>query len=404
MTTQDDSTRREEYASLTLEGIGPNGDAYARYDGEAIDVFGGIPGEEVVARIYRYRRRRQRRVSAMVTEVTTPSRHRVEPPCPYYGPCSGCQWQHVSYDHQLSLKRNAVRRYLDDYAELRGAAVLPTLPSPQTFGYRNHARFAVRRGGALGFSNRITRRFVQIDRCMLMDPGINDALGELQGRCGETTAMSIRRGVNSGEHLIQPTLRNPEVGLQSGQSHYHETILGHSFRIGSPSFFQVNTRQMERLVGVVRSSLDLKGSEVLVDAYAGVGFFAVLLASSVRRVIAIEESAAAVRDASSNIEGIDNLALIEGKTERVLAELNESPDAVILDPPRAGCHPDALAALVELEPRRVAYVSCDPGTLARDLRLLVRGGFELEMVQPIDMFPQTYHVECVASLTAAGQR
>ena len=198
--------------------------------------------------------------------------------------------------------------------------------------------------------------------------------------------------------LIQPTLQSLDISIDSGQSHYEDELLGRRFRIASPSFFQVNNRQAARLVELVRERLRLAGGEMLVDAYAGVGTFAALLSPSVGRVIAIEESAAAIRDAEVNVAGLDNVALVKGRTEEVLAGLTEAPDAVILDPPRAGCHPDALKALAELAPSRVVYVSCDPATLARDLRLLCQGPFELREVQPIDMFPHTYHIEAVATL------
>jgi 23S rRNA (uracil1939-C5)-methyltransferase len=160
----------------------------------------------------------------------------------------------------------------------------------------------------------------------------------------------------------------------------------------------VNTRQAEQLIELVRSRLGLSGSEVLVDAYAGVGTFAALLAPFARRVIAIEESTAAVKDAVVNIVGLDNLEYIEGKTETVLDSLDEKPDAIILDPPRVGCHPATLEAIVRHAPKKVVYVSCDPETLARDLQVLVVGGFQISTVEPLDMFPQTYHVEVVATL------
>ena len=391
-----------EYAHLTLEGMGPLGDTCAQHNGEDVNVFGGIPGEEVVARIVRYRRWRQQHVSGLVTEVLKPSTHRVAAPCPYFGPCSGCQWQHIDYEYQLRLKRDAVETQLRRYPELDGVSVTPTRPGPQLFNYRNHARMTVRDHGYLGFSNRITRRFVRVDDCMLMAPGINHALGALQGRCQETTQLSIRHGVNTGEQLIQPTLHSVEIPLASGQTHYREELLGRPFRVSSPSFFQVNTKQAEQMVELVRARLELTGTELLVDAYAGVGTFAVLLAPFVRKAIAIEESTAAVKDAAINTLGIENLQFIEGKTEEVMNTLGESPDAVILDPPRVGCHPEALKALVRLAPRRVVYVSCDPETLARDLHLLAREGFEVRAVEPVDMFPQTYHVECVATLELPG--
>ena len=392
-----------ELAELTLEEMGPQGDTLARLDGEVVNVFGGIQGEVVTARVYRYRRKRKRYVSAIVTEVLEPSPHRVAAPCPYFGPCTGCQWQHIDYGHQLTLKREAVEVQLRRYDELKEIPVCDTIPSPQTFGYRNHARFAVRQQGSLVFTNRITRSFVKIDECMLMDPWINGTLRALQGRCRETTGLSIRYGVNTSEWLVQPALTNPDVPLATGQAHYRERILGSPFRIASSSFFQVNTKQTERLALLVRDRLQLTGDETLVDAYAGVGTFSVLLAPFVRKVIAIEESESAVKDAAINTLGLENLEFIQGRTEDVLATLGSAPDAVVLDPSRVGCGPAALEAVVQMAPKRLVYVSCDPETLARDLQVLVNGGLSAQSVEPIDMFPQTHHVECVATLGPGGR-
>ena len=399
---QGSTDQEQEYARLALEGMEPMGDTRALYNGETVNVFGGIPGEEVVARIVRHRGRRRRNVSGIVTEVLTPSRHRVAPPCPYFGPCSGCQWQHIEYPHQLRLKQQAVEDQLRRYAALEGVSVSPAVPSPQLFEYRNHARFTVRPQGSLGYVNRITHRFVKVDECMLMNPWINEALRTLQGKCQETSQLSIRYGVNTGDWLIQPTLHSVDIPLSSGQTHYREKLLGQTFLVASPSFFQVNTKQAERLAELARARLELNGSELLVDAYAGVGTFAVLFAPFVRRVIAIEESTAAVKDAAVNTAGVENLEFLEGKTEEVLGALDEAPDAVILDPPRVGCHPDALQAIIHRPPKRLVYVSCDPETLARDLHQLVQGGFSVETVEPVDIFPQTYHVECVATLAYRG--
>ena len=399
-----DSESERETALLYLEEMGSLGDTVAYLDGEAVNVFGGIVGEEVEATVHRYRCRKKRYVSALVTRVLKPSPHRVAPPCPYFGPCSGCQWQHIEYEHQLELKRAAVMRELSGHPELADIAVAPTLPSPQQFGYRNHARFTVRRQGSLGFNNRMTRRFVKLDECLLMAPQINDALVDLQDKCGETTNLSVRVGVNTSEYLIQPTLQMAGTSLMSGQAYYRERLLDRTFRVSSPSFFQVNTAQTEAMATKVRERLGLTGGETVVDAYAGVGTFAVLVAESAGRVIAIEESEAAVKDAAINTLGMDNIEFRLGKTEEMLASLDTSPDAVILDPSRTGCHPAALEALIEAGPAGVVYVSCDPETLARDLAILVRGGFEVESIEPVDMFPQTHHVECIATLRFAGRR
>ena len=390
-----------ETAELRLYDWGQLGDTLAHFEDSVINVFGGIPGERVQARIVRYRRRRRRHISAIVVKVLEPSPHRITPPCPYFGACTGCQWQHIDYEHQLELKRERVSKALAEYPQLRAIAVSSTIPSPQAFGYRNHARFTVRESGKLGFINRLTRRFVKVDDCDLMHPWINEALRALQGKVAETTQLSIRYGFNTGDWLIQPTMHNPDIPLPTGQPHYWERMYGRRLRIASPSFAQVNTRQAERLADLVRERLQLSGKELLVDAYAGVGTFAALLADSARRVIAIEESSAAVDDAAVNVEGIANLEFVCSRTEDYLDSLNEPPDAVILDPPRVGCHPSTLDALIHRPPKRTVYVSCDPDSLARDLSLLVAGGFTVTSVEPMDMFPQTYHTECVATLIPA---
>ena len=395
----------QETAALDLHSWGSLGDTLARFEGADINVFGGIAGERVMANIVRYRRRRQQRVAAIVTQPLTPSPHRVAASCPYFGGCTGCQWQHIAYDYQLELKRRFVQQALAEYPELRGAGVAqvaPTLPSPQTLGYRNHARFTVRQSGKLGFINRVTRRFAQVDDCELMHPWINQALRTLQGKAAETTQLSVRYGVHTGDWLIQPTLQNPDIPLATGQTHYWERLNDRRLRIASPSFAQVNTPQAERLADLVRQRLQLSGGELLVDAYAGVGTFAALLADSARHVIAIEESSAAVKDAAVNIEGIPNIEFVEGRTEDVLDNLPQRPDALILDPPRVGCHPDTLSALARRKPKRVVYVSCDPASLARDLAILAQGGFAITSVEPMDMFPQTHHIECVVALAPAN--
>ncbi len=382
---------------LSLDSWGRLGEAMAHYQGQDVFVLGGIPGEEVLAEVVRVRRKY---VAAAVVEVLEPSPSRKEAPCRYYGQCTGCQWQHVEYPAQLAVKRDKVVDALRRVGGLTDVNVLPTLPSPLQFGYRNHARFTVGRAGDLGFVNRETRRFVRIEDCMLMHDGINHILGQLQDRCGETTQLAIRAGRDTGDYLVQPPLKNTDVNIKTGQKHYRESVKGQEFRVASPSFFQVNVDQASRLIEMVRDALGLCGRETLLDAYTGVGTFAILLAPFARRIYAIEESSAAVADARENAAGVGNVEFLLGKTEDVLADLPESPDVVILDPPRSGCQEGALKGLLALNPPRVVYVSCDPETLARDLKALCAERYEVERIQPLDMFPQTHHVECVAVLTS----
>jgi len=402
------ATPNDDQWLLTLEltGLGRLGEALSEVDGKPVYVFGGIPGETVVAEVIRERRGY---FAAEVVEVLKPSPHRVEPPCPYFGACTGCQFQHISYERQLEMKREAVVDALVRVGELDGGIVGETLPSPEPLGYRNHARFTISkpepRPGRIGYVHREKRQHVEIDRCLLMADWINEAVEKLQGNVAETTQLSLRYGVNTGDWLLQPTFSEPSVPMASGQKHYKEELLGHTFQVSSPSFFQVNTHQAERMMTRVIEALELTGNETIVDAYAGVATFAVLLADHVKRAIAVEESASALIDARVNVAGIANVELRQARTEDVLAELvAEGVDAIILDPPRTGCMPGTIDALLDSPPRRVVYVSCEPETLARDLALLTAGPFTLDSVTPVDMFPQTQHVESVSILTFDAER
>ena len=388
----------EELSRLTLNQMGHQGDTLSVLDGVEVNVFGGIPGEEVIAKIFRYKRRKKSFTSGIVTEVLKPSPYRVKAPCQYFGACTGCQWQHIEYSHQLTLKRNAVKKELDKFDTLSDLTVSKTLPSPQQFNYRNHARFTIRQTDSLGYVNRITRKFVKIEECMLMANQINETLNYLQGKCGETSQLSVRYGINTSDWLIQPTLKNTDITLKTGQSYYHEKLLDKTFRISSPSFFQVNTKQAEHLSILMRKRLQLTGNETIVDAFAGVGTFAVLMAPYVKQVIAIEESDAAIKDAAINTLGIQNLDFHKCKTEDFLKSMDKPPDAIILDPPRVGCLPETLEAIIKWSPKKTIYVSCDPESLARDLKILVDGGLQVEKIEPIDMFPQTHHVECLVTI------
>jgi 23S rRNA (uracil1939-C5)-methyltransferase len=273
-----------------------------------------------------------------------------------------------------------------------------TVAASDPWGYRNHLRLSAGRHGDIGFMRRGSHRFLPIETCLIADSRINEMIALLQGQGAGLHQVELRAGVNTGDFMLQPDMTARVPTAPPAQKTYREALLGREFQISAPSFFQSNTAQAERLAELVREKLDPQPEELLLDAYAGVGVFAALFAPDVREVIGIEESPAAVADAEVNLRDLPNVRNLKGKVEDVLPELEEQPDAVILDPSRLGCHPDVIAAILKLRPRKLVYVSCDPSTLARDLRLLVDGGFELLDVTPLDMFPQTYHIECVANL------
>jgi 23S rRNA (uracil1939-C5)-methyltransferase len=387
----------------------------------------GLPGEAVTADVWQLKRDFAR---AEIIHVDRAVVGRVEPPCPHYREgCGGCSWQHATYALQLQLKHAIVIDQLRRIGRFPDADELVREPLGmlEPWHYRNQARFTIgRRFGEMCFTYRSSHRLLRIEHCWIVHPRINAALELAQGRLADLGRrihqVSIRVGANTGQLLVSPSL--PEVPeLETGQPYLEEELLGQRFRLEPPSFFQVNTRREQRelpaaiarawlavppdglsmaelLALLVMDRLQPSASDLVVDAYSGVGTFAVLLAPLIREVIGIEEARSAIRDAEHNARDLGNVRFIQAKTEEALPSLSIRPDAVVLDPARAGCHPDVLRALLASRPARVVYVSCDPSTLARDLRVLVDGGYDLHEVQPLDMFPQTYHVESVATLTS----
>ena len=388
--------QRGDVIQVDLLSWGRLGEAMATHDGRDVFVFGGIPGETVAAEVVAIRRKY---IAAQIVSVIQATPDRVDPPCSYFGQCTGCQWQHLSYQAQLDAKTAIVDDALRRVGNFHQPPVLDAIPSPKPLGYRNHARFNIWRStGGLGFTHRERRRFVRVDRCLLMNDRTNELLEQLQDRCAETSALSIRASDATGDYLVQPTLKNPDVPIPTGQKRYREAVNGREFQVASPSFFQVNVEQAGKLAELAIDALGLSGNETVIDAYAGVGAFSALLAPHAARVIGIEESTAAVADAEENVADLPNVEFITGKVEDVLPSLAVVPDAVILDPSRTGCQANVLETLLDLMPPRIAYVSCNPQTLARDLAVLARR-YRTESVQPVDMFPQTHHVECLASLS-----
>ena len=386
-----------------LNGINDSGETLSEIRGAPVEVTGGLPGEKVVVEV---QKRFPERIVAKVVEVLEQAEERVVPECEYFLTCSGCQWQHASYDYQLQLKQARVQREIDKYQSLSQVVVDATIGSESQLGYRNHGRFTVGKkddGGKIGYINAVTRRFVKIDRCLLMNEQINKILDLAQDNVAGQTQMAIRAGSNTDSMLIQPRMDISHIGLVTGEQHYEEEVRGFRFRVAASSFFQVNTSQLSRAIDEVRDLLDLDGTEVMVDAYCGVGVFTVLLAPYVRKIVGIEESASAIEDAGLNSKDILNIEFVEGKTEHILNTLNQHIDVLLLDPPRVGCHPDVLDSVIKLKPEKVLMISCEPEAMARDLNLLCSTGiYSLETIRPVDMFPQTRHVETISMLRLQG--
>lgn len=388
---------------LELTGFAAGGRAVGHApDGRVVFVEYGIPGERVIAEITNDQ---PNMIEATAVLVLRSSEHRVDAPCGYFGLCGGCQLQHIEYPEQLKLKTGIVR---DQLTRLGGfetaeaeALVLDMIGMDDPWHYRNHMRYTVRRDGQVGFMQRGTHRFLRIEECAIATDRANELLTQVQDRTMQTQQISLRVAENTDDFLIQPHIqwrpRTKSSRPSSGQRSYHEELQGHDYRISSPAFFQVNTRQAERLIHLVVERVLEAQPQRVIDAYSGVGTFAAQLAPEVAHVTTIEFSAAADGDAAINLAEFENIERLEGTVEAILPNL-PIPDVVIIDPPRIGLEQVTIEAMIASAARRIVYVSCDPGTLARDLRILTDGGFTVTDVQPLDMFPHTQHIECVTTL------
>tara|TARA_B100000945_G_C20310330_1_gene562504 strand:- start:336 stop:1046 length:711 start_codon:yes stop_codon:yes gene_type:complete len=233
-----------------------------------------------------------------------------------------------------------------------------------------------------------------------MNNKVNNHIQKLESEVGETTQMSIRVGVNTDSFLIQPKLNNSKIKTNTGQKYYYEEIKNQKFQISSPSFFQVNSDQISKMTEIILSLIDGIDKNLLVDAYAGVGTFGIMLNKKFKKIVGIEQSYSAVIDAKSNIKNLDNYEMIIGNSEEIISAIKPKIDLLILDPSRKGCDEKLIQNLI-LEPvKNIIYISCDPKTLARDLSMLTQNCiYEIKSINPIDLFPNTHHVESISLLT-----
>lgn len=408
-----------ERLGIHLDDVGYTGECVGRTDGMVVFAAFGLPGEDVVVEVDERKRRYAR---GRVVEVLNASPGRVAAPCPLFGTCGGCEWQHVDYAVEVAYKERIVGEHLRRLGGFSDPPIRPILRAASPWRYRNQGRFS-HRNGVLGFTRRHSRAVLEVEDCLLMQEPIVAIIARLQGRVPRLHQVVIRHGARTGSSLVAPHV--PDVpDVETGQPFYEETLLTRRFRVSAYSFFQASTlpaarpvpesvgpvspeilptdglSQADLLALVVLDRLALTGAESVLDAYSGVGTFTLLAAERARRVIGIEEARSATADAEHNARDAGNVQLLTGRVEAVLPQVDVRLDAAILDPSRVGCAPGALAALLAIRPPRVVYVSCDPATLARDLKALCESAYDLVDVQPIDMFPRTHHVEVVATLAA----
>jgi 23S rRNA (uracil1939-C5)-methyltransferase len=410
---------------LLITSLSHAGEGIARHEGRVVFVPFALPGERVRVELIEEKKAYAR---ARLLEVLTSSPDRLEPRCPHHfsisnpqslvSACGGCQLQHLAYPEQLVFKQNQVieqLRRIGGWPEAEARALVrPALPSPQTFGYRNQMQFALTPEGRPGLHAVWSDTIVPIRECHIAAPAIMELFARLAIEpAPEIERLTLRAGADDALIVFEAAAGAPELEIDfpvsvallrpdgtslalAGRDYLVETVKGRDFRISAGSFFQVNTALAERLVDEVLQALELRGGETVLDVYCGVGLFSAFVAPLAARVIGIESFEPAVDDAAVNLDEFENVEIYNASAEDVLPALALRVDAAVLDPPRAGCAPAALDALLALAPTRIVYVSCDPATLARDAGRLAVGGYRLDFVQPLDMFPQTYHVESVA--------
>jgi 23S rRNA (uracil1939-C5)-methyltransferase len=379
--------------------------------------LGGLPGEiaevEVSWNLPRKGRRAKHSPRAVVrlVEVRRGAAGRVAPRCPVFTACGGCQLQHLAYSAQLEWKRERVATAVRS-AGLSEVPVLPTIGSRIPWNYRNQMRFSINREGQPGLTSHHSRRILPLSNCPIAHSRINEALAILSEHPLRPPQLLVRYGESNHHLLLQPVPEQVELrhelegtGMELRESDMEEALGGVSFRIRPSSFFQTNTDQANRMMELVLERIPPGEQCTWVDAYCGVGTFARLMAGIVGSVIAIEESSSAVLAARANLAAAPNVELLQGKVEEVLPQLCRRlarVDGLVIDPPRAGCQRPVLEALAAAPLPRVIYVSCNPDTLARDLAYLCRerNAYGVTSIQPLDMFPQTAHIESITLLEA----
>ena len=420
---------RRTIGPVELTDMAYGGEAVGRHEGMVLFVNLGAPGDVVNVDVTITKKSF---VRGSIVELLEPSPLRTSPPCPYFGNCGGCQWQHVRYEEQLKIKQQLVAEAFKRIGHLP-TEVLPTLGMDDPWYYRNTMEFGFTFESEPGLRRLRGHRIVPIKECIISRREINETLDLLwecfaQDRMAEVIPHNafVRAGdllppavvglfghgewpdigdrmVRERPDLIGGVVQRKGRGSEKGRTllgkdYSEHRLLSKEYRASIASFFQVNRLQTEVLIQTALGWLDPQPGQVVLDAYSGVGTFTKQLAGKVARIVAVELGPSANADARVNLAGVDSVELVEGNFGEVALPV-ERVDSVVIDPPRGGISPEGMRGLLCLSPARIVYVSCDPTTLARDAALLVEAGYRLERVQPVDLFPQTYHVENIALMT-----
>jgi len=450
--------KKNDIIELDITGMTHEGLGVGRKNGMAVFVEGAVSGEKVYARIIKVQKNY---AVAEVHEWLDKSQHRQEPFCLVYESCGGCSLQHMSYQMQLEFKYGVVKDALEHIGGFKDITVNPAIGMDNPMHYRNKAQYPVGIGNdskpVSGFYAKQSHQIIDFESCAIQDEisvKIRNHIIESVREAGipaydETTGKGILRQIitrtaSTGimvvlvvttekvpglKALIQNiSARFPEVksivlninnrkgsvitGEKNltvyGQDTITDRLGKYVFHISPLSFYQVNPVQTEILYGKVMEYAALKGNETVFDLYCGIGTISVFLAGKAKRVIGVESVKEAVEMAERNklVNNISNVEFYHGKAENIAAELYKKgikADVVVVDPPRKGCDGKLLETIAGMRPTRIVYVSCNPSTLARDLKYLGENGYRIEQVQPVDMFPWTSHVECVTLMSRVGK-
>jgi len=440
-------TQSDKSVLVQIDKLVHGGKGLAHDGSLAVFVEGVLPGESVRIQLERVKKGY---AEGRLLEVVTPSPHRTDAPCPVYGQCGGCQLQHASPTAQLELKRSILTETLVRLGGLTAVDVPPFIASPEVYGYRHRARLAVvtpkGKAASLAYHEEGSHRLVPIAACPLLAPRLNEVIAHLNRALAGSGALAtvlqevrLALSVTTGELMIQYeaercTRRQAEGwfervrtglaglkgqvliagrGLQQrrwvdGETALTEQVAGLRLRCSDRSFVQANWRLNETLVETV-TDWTLTGQDRaplrVLELYAGIGNFGLPLARGGALVTLVEANPAALADARYNarVNHVGRCRFRQGPAEAILdASMPDEYDLVLMDPPRTGLSKEALAGLLRLRPHRLVYLSCDPPTLARDLRAMREAGYRVTRLQGFDMFPQTMHIETLVELTQAA--